>query len=253
LAFKIKEVKKMKKLFALALVLGVGALLISGCQDAQQIPAEAIPESQIANSIAVVSGMSVTVDNAVRQASGFGVYTMGVTSTPTYSEGWWHTTINTTEDAYTYSANVDFRLWKLDGSLSEVVNALQLATLNSSNLDQIYLYASFNLTLGSDTITLRMGVDNTDEDSLKYTHILGNTMLNGPVSYSGSYAGINYTATVNYVNVELMANGFPYGTANFEVSTDGIATSGNVVFDGLGSATVNFSGGGSVDVDLFRF
>ncbi len=236
----------MKKLFTLLLVLGLGILLVSGCQQASEEGA-VVPETQVANSIAIVAGMSTATDNAVRQA--LPNVTAGVVSTPVREGDWWKTTVITTADAYSYTTDVYFKVW-YNGT--EAITQTQLGTINDNNLSKIYVYAEYPLTYEGASFTLKIGSAKTDADCLRYENIKTSPTISGPISVQGSYENTSYSVTLTYSTVEL-TGGYPYGTADFAATSGGDTIySGNIEFAGS-TATVNVSGGESIEITLVSF
>ena len=251
----------MKKLLGLLLVIGLAAFAMSGCQSSTS-STPSIPDATVASSVGMATGMSTAVDNAVRSAANIlSVGTprvLGTYTAPTYSGGWWTTTLNTSASAYSYDASVNFRLWSKSGStLTEAVNQTQLDALTSANLDQMYVYATYTMTYGSSTFTMAMGGAKTDAGCLKITDILSGTpIMNGPISISGTSGSDSYTVTITYLNMTTVS-GLPSGTATFSVVSGGsTVASGNITYSVSGStctATINFSGGGTVTQIISAF
>lgn len=232
-----------------------------GCSSTGGTTTNPIPDTTTASSIGLATGISTSVDSAVLQAisvaSVSGIKALGTTSTPTYSDGWWQTTVTTTVSAYTYSSDVNFRAWSSDGStLTEAINSTMLDAISASNLDQLYAYAVYEMIFGSNSFTISIGSAQTDSGCFKITDMLTSPTFNGSISISGTSDSTSYSVTITYSDMTTVS-GLPSGTANFTVVSDGstVAT-GTITYavsGGSCTATINFAGGDSTSTTVTTF
>jgi hypothetical protein len=242
----------MKKLLSFALVLGLGAILLSGCQQAQQAAAPPVPASTAANSVGSLVSTGLGIDNILMGAVGVaGVSAKEVKTTtiatPEYgADGWWHVTFT-----YGGSISVDsyFRIWS---TAQEITTNADLDNLALKNVDKLWIYAAWSI--GSVTMNFGASKDNP----LKFTGVGANSTsaksLSGPISFAGTDEdGTSYSITLTYSDVSLSSSGYPNGNVSFSISSGGTEViAGTISFNGTATATLTFSTGysGTYSIDL---
>lgn len=244
----------MKKLLALFLVLGLGALLIAGCSSTTSgSTTTSVPASVAAADLAALASTSLSVDNSIlgvapyaMTASGARVR-MATPTTPAYSGGWWSSINEWTSGSITYSYNYKFKVWNTAGT--EITTAAGLDVVDSDNISKLWTYTNFDTTMttssGAFTISYQFG-ESTDKP-LKFEGIGGaSPTIDGLVKYTSSYGGENFNISMTYNTLALNSSGYPSGTVDFSFNVGGgVAYAGTITYDGTSSATIAFTSGAS--------
>ncbi|MFA6170209.1 MAG: hypothetical protein WCW67_04795 [Candidatus Margulisiibacteriota bacterium] len=243
----------MKKLLSLALVLGLGAMLMAGCSSTSS-PTTSVPTSYAASSIGALASTGLAIDNSILDVAPYAMAAngarvrMAAPTAPAYgSDNWWTSTNTWTSSSYTYTYNYKFRIWKSTGS--EITTAAELDAADHDNISKLWTYTTFDTTLtttsGAVTITYQLG-ESTDKP-LKFEGIgSASPTIDGLLKYSGAYGGESFNISMTYNSLTLNASGYPSGTVDFSFNVSGgVAYAGTITYDGTSSATLAFTSGGS--------
>lgn len=219
----------MRKLFSLLLVLGLGIVLVSGCQTTTSTGGTEVPEgSDIAGSVGLMLYQGTYVDAVARGGIGIaGVSAADVKAARSYDEssGWW--TFTATSAAITY----DFKARAYTTGNVEITTSSLLSTT-----DKLAIAAT--ATLGT-TVTYTFG---TVSNPLVFDGFLAPPKsIDGPISLAVISDGHTTTFSFTYSGIELDEDGYPAsGSADFSFTSDlYVAVSGTVTFNGS-TATVEF-------------
>lgn len=252
----------MKKVIGLALLFGLGLLLVSGCQTAST--PTTVPAASAAQGLGILATEGLGIDNSILGVFPYAVLSASsvrasAPSTPTYSGGWWSCTNSYTKvftvDATTYtfshSYDYNFRVW--DDASIEVITKAVLDACTRSNISKISLYSTDTFSSNGVSATMKFGA--SKDDPLTFNgYGTGSFKIDGPMSYSSNYGGTDYTISLDYVNVTLATNGIPNGAINFSISVGGSTTyAGTITYNSIaGTATIEFTSGatGTYTVDL---
>jgi hypothetical protein len=246
----------MKKLLSLILVLGLGVILVAGCQTATDSGSTpTIPESSLATNVGQMAQQSVGIDNGVLGVvTALGVSSSGIRSSapllPVYgTDGFWSTTDNYSASGVTYDLSYKFKVWNAGGTELKTISGLQsISTV--SDLREIWLVVEQSITTSSGSVTLNYGTSVTDP--LKFDYV--NDTVSGDVAFSSTYNGDSYTINYDYSSLGT-TNGYPDGTVTVTVSVNGsTVTTATVTFNGTNTATIVFNSGGysgsySINID----
>jgi hypothetical protein len=252
--FKKKEVKTMKKLLTLVAILGLGILLVAGCQTSSS-ETTTIPESTIAGSVAMANFRAFGVDASIDLAAG-GIGVAGALSasdviasaiTFTRVDGWFTGSDNFTIGGLTQDRTINFKAW--DGTGIEVMTVPDLANLADTSKLQTYTTITYTFSGGSYDISFGA----SKSDPLTFTYSPTKT-IDGPIQYTSTYSGDSFQVTFDYGNLTLNASGLPVsGSVSWAVFSNSTEiASGTITFNGTNTAILTFTRGGSgtYNIDL---
>jgi len=248
----------MRKLLIFVLMLGLGIVLVSGCQEAMG-PSVTIPEDTLASGLATLAENSLQIDNAIGQASkmtGFKVSALGVHAfaiTISRSADGWFTGIEppyTLPNGITYDRDLNFKVWDTNGI--ELTNPDQLIGLLRTSVGKIQTASTIVFTHTGGSYTIRYGASKSDPLTFTYSP---SKIIDGPVYYLSSYQGSDFQITFDYGSLGLSASGYPSGSVNWATYVDSASVAqGGLSFNGTSTATATFTTGGTgtyyVNLDL---
>ncbi len=248
----------MKKVLSLVLVLGLGLLLVSGCNQGTTSSGGttvSIPAATIADSVGSSAILTLSIDNSILGV--FGVSSASSVrasepSTPSYgSDEWWTSTnIYTTEANITHNATYNFKVWVAEG---EVTTLLGLDGITLSTVAKLQTYTTWTTTFGTSSFSMSYGASKSDPLTFDGYNTISNQSIDGPISYTNTYDGETYQIVIDYVTLTLNSSGYPTGSVNWSVSVGGSAVyAGTITFDGTTTATITFTTGatGTYTVNL---
>jgi len=252
----MKEVKKMKKGLTLLLVLGMGILLVTGCQKAAETPATTqLSAPEAAGGVAMMTKLCLASDNGI--VTGFtGASAMKVRaaapSTPECTGGWWSSTDSYSSAAITYEASYQFRILDLSSNPVSTIAGL-IALDDISKITEIDIASSFSYIVGGTSFSVNFGSGTANP--LKFGgYDTSIKTISGPISLSETAHGENITISLNYSAINLSLTGYPSsGSVSFSITSNGsLVIAGNIVFDGDNTVTITFTSGvtGTYDVNI---
>lgn len=253
-----KEVKKLKKVISILLALGIGLLLVSGCQTTSSNPTTTsnIPADDAAGYVGDCVAHSLSADNGMTgvvtsfSACGTGIRAATV-STPEYgADGWWSASDNYSYSGMTNEVDYNFKVWNTGGT--EQTTLAGLAALTSTTIGQLSMYTVWSFLYAGATTEINYGASKTDPLIFSGINTTSPT-VSGPISYSSSYLQYAFTITLDYVSLDLVAaTGVPAsGSVNFSIVENGATTwSGTVTFNGTTTAVLTITGAGTYNVNL---
>jgi|GEM_PF-1099403 len=218
----------MKRLFSVLLILSLGVLLVSGCQQATSSAPTEVPDgAAVAGSIGSLMSFSTQIDATasglmgIASAGTAGVKAMEAADDLTYNTetGWW--TFTYEDGSYIY--NFRARAYTVLGE--EITEKPAL-----SNTNKLIIIAT--LSAGT-TLSFNFG---TEASPLEFNGLLqGTKSLNGTVSLAVTDdLGNTYNMTLLYSGVTLDDAGIPDdGSVTFTfTSNDYVAVEATLVFNG---------------------
>jgi hypothetical protein len=229
----------MKRILSIALVVGLGLLLVSGCQ--QATTSSPVSSQEAAGDCAQLTDLGLYTDNLVLLSlgatTGFRAQTVsGIVRT---SDGWWYLINSSTGQQW----DIYFKLWDQNGQELTTLASLSAWKAGSVQIDKISTYTTLALTSGSETLNLSMGASKSDPLTFS-GRVNPPQKLDGPISMSGTADGKNYSVVIDYVNVSLNTDGYPSGSVNFSVLVDSSTVlAGTITYDGDETATLTFTSG----------
>jgi len=245
----------MKKLLSTVLVLGLGILLVSGCQQAQEESAPSIPASVIADSLGEAIIESLDMDNDIGTAGGIGGFSVlaaGIRAsaiTITRSADGWFTGTDSFEAGGTFQEReINCKVWDSQGI--EVTDPADLPNLTLSTISKIQTYSIITYTFSGGSFNITYGASKSDPLTFTY---LPSKSIDGPINYTSSYQGDEFQITFDYGSLGLSASGFPSGTVDWAVYVGSSQIyAGTIIFNGTSLATITFTTGitGTYLVDL---
>lgn len=223
----------MKRLFSVLLILSLGVLLISGCQQSSSTPTETPSGDDVADMVGGMMSLANSVDAKAMGLMGIAGVSAADTkamtaSDLTYTNGWW--TFSTTEGTVVY----EFKARAYTALGVEITDQNQLSTANK-------LVIVATMTMGS-SITYNFG---TDSSPMTFDGIqTGTKSLNGTINMTVTDGqGNSYSVTLVYTGVTLDASGLPEsGSVTFTFASDDyVALSATLAFLGNGTARLTFT------------
>lgn len=249
----------MKKLLSLALVLGLGAMLMAGCNSTSSGTAStSVPATAAATSVAALASTSLGIDNSILGVFSYAsVKTSGMKlAAPTGiaygSDGWWACS-NVWDSGSGYSYNYDYAFKAWDKAGTEITTAAGLKGVaeieGSDKVSKIWTFTKFisTLTATSGTVSITYQFGESKDKPLKFEGIgTASYKIDGYTKYSGSYAGESYDVIMNYSSLTLTTAGYPSGVVNFSFKVSaGEAYAGTITYDGTSTATLAITSGGT--------
>ncbi|MEA3493932.1 MAG: hypothetical protein U9R38_06055 [Candidatus Margulisiibacteriota bacterium] len=245
----------MKKLLSLLLVLGLGIALISGCSSTSSSGGDTtIPADTVAGGVGVAASNSLTVDNAAGSAAGISGFSTAVAppmaSAITLSrsaDGWFEGSDNYSAGGFTYTRTFAFKIYDTNG---EVTTILGLAGLTSADVTKMIMAVTIEYTFSGGSYAISFGTSKTDPMTFTYSPTKS---IDGPIQYTSTYSGDDFTITYDYGTLTVGASGYPSGDISWSVSSSGsTVAAGTLVFDGTSVAvlTITSGGSGTYNVDL---
>jgi len=222
---------KMKKLFSFALILGLGALLISGCSSTGTSTTTPTG-TEVATSVGAMMPYTTSIDTTALGLMGVSISSISaagpsiMTATDLeYLDSWWRFTYSLGTITYTYRAKA------YTASGAEITTQAGLSAINK---------ISMILTLEiSDVLTYNFG---TESDPLIYNGLQSGTKsLNGTISLSTTDDdGNTYSITLTYSGITLDDSGYPSsGSSTFTLSSSAYVTvSGTITYSGTTATLV---------------
>ena len=248
----------MKKLLSLALVLGLGAMLMAGCNSTSSGTAStSVTATAAATSVAALASTSLGIDNSILgvfsyasvKTSGMKIATPGDIAYG--SDGWW-TCLNTWEaSAYSYRYEYAFKAWDKAGAEIKTAAGLKgVAEMEGSDkVSKMWTFTNFTTTwtATSGTVSITYQFGESKDKPLKFEGIgTASYKIDGYTKYSGSYAGESYDVIMNYNSLTLTTAGYPSGTVSFSLKVSaGEAYAGTITYDGTSTATLAITSGGT--------
>jgi hypothetical protein len=238
----------MRKLLGILLILGLGVLLVSGCQEATK-PCVTIPEDTLASGLATLSKNALEIDNAIGNAgemknfkvSAMGVHAFAITITRSADDWFTGTDSFPIGTDLTRSRELNFKVYALNGV--EITNPADLPNYSPSNISRIVTYSTYTDTYTGGSYTISFGSSKTKPLTFYYSPT---KTIDGPVHYLSSYQGDDYQITFDYGTLGLSASGYPTGSVNWATYVDTqTCAQGGLSFNGTSTATATFTDGGT--------
>ena len=238
----------MKKLLGALLVVGLGALLISGCQTATSTAEPTIPADNMAQGIYDMTEDSLAIDGLILGITGsLSVSDVNATAvtTPEYgSDGWWSFSDSyTTGGGFSYTRTFKLKIWDALGA--EITTLAALAAIDDvTDISKIWLYATWTVDYGSSmSYTIKFGASTSDP--LKFEgYNTASQSISGPISYTSTYEDKSLEITYTYSSLQMAVSGYPDGDVSFSVKENGATVvSGTISFNGTNIATLTFTSG----------
>jgi len=248
-----------KSIIAFSLIAFAGLMLLTGCQTATSPAATSIPTVAAATSLGLLCKDGLAIDNSIMgifpsTLSVSGVKSAAVTDIAYGSDGWWSATNSwsTVEGGVTYSYDYSykFRVWNSAGT--EIVTPASLDALTETNISKLKMAVTYAYGSGGTTSTYKFGLSTSDPMIIDGYGSTSKT-ITGPISYTGKYTTESYEVTITYNGMTMNTSGYPSGTVNWEMKTNGATVyAGTITYDGTRYATCTFTtgGSGSYTVDL---
>ncbi|NQU16517.1 MAG: hypothetical protein HQ564_00505 [Candidatus Saganbacteria bacterium] len=233
----------MKNIILFALV----AIIAFSCGCSQNTSTTGIvPAATTASSLGTLGKTSLTADTAMLSAIGIQAVGKKVNSqsiTPTLGgDNWWTATQSVSVGAISYEYTYNFKVWQTGGTLVTDLTILQ--GLSSSDVEQVYMYSTYDVTTSSTSYALKMGSSKSDPMKAENRNTAQET-IDGPITYTGTYNSKTYGITIDYINISI-SNNYPDGTVTFSTTYDGNSScSGSIVFNGTNTASFTFTSGAS--------
>jgi hypothetical protein len=233
----------MKKLLGLLLVLGLGILLVSGCEQ----PLPSIPESTAADGIGEISKLSVAIDNAIVDdvlsvLSATSIRAFRPSTPEVGSDDWWHSSDSYTAGDKTHTRDFYFKIWDENGVLITTKNLLK--NISFSNIGKLYSSTSWAVSSANSSYTVKLGTSKSDP--LIFDGYNNTETLSGPVIYESSFNDQSFVINLTYGNLTVSPSGYPSGTVGVRVTADSKTLyEATLLFDGSAIAELTFTLGGT--------
>lgn len=237
----------MKKLLTLLLVLGLGIALVSGCSSTSSSGGTTIPADTVAGGVGVAANQSLAVDNTAGGAAGITGFSVSalqananaVTWTRS-ADGWFEGSDSYSAGGFTYTRTFSLKVYDTNG---EVTTTLGLAALTSADVTKMIMAVTIEYTFSGGTYSIKFGTSKTDP--LTFTYGTSKT-IDGPIQYTSTYGGDDFTITYDYGNLTLSASGYPSGDITWTVTSSGSTiASGTMTFNGTSTASLTITSGGT--------
>ncbi len=246
----------MKRLFSVLLILSLGVLLVSGCQQATTHE-PTIPADQLASSLGAMAKDSLAIDSGLINDTFPSLSAMGVNvtavSTPEYTDGWWSfgdSYTNPSGDTYTRSFQI--KVWDAFGA--EIVTLAGLRAIDeTTDISKLWIYSTWTVSFADGpSYTIKFG--NSTSDPLKFEgYNTADHSISGPISFSSTYQEASFEISFTYGDLQMTESGYPSGSIDFDIYENGnLVVSGSITFNGTNIATITFTTGysGTYTVDL---
>jgi hypothetical protein len=236
----------MKKLIGSLLVLGLGIMLLTGCQSSSTSTPSggSVPATSLASDLGQMAKNSLAMDSGVigvaQLLSASGIKAQAPATPVMGTDGYWYSSDSFSgSSGMSYDYQYKFRIWNAAGT--EMVDTAGLATINSnSDVSKVWVYITCTYTYTGGSYTISFG--NSVSDPLKFDY--STSTVTGPIAMSSTYSGTNYGITMTYNNLSTNVSGYPTGSVSWTVSEGGTTTcAGTIVFDGDATAVVTFTSG----------
>lgn len=239
----------MKKIFGLLLIFALVIMSLSGCN--QSSSSTSLPEATAAASAGTLAKYSLSMDNAILGVVGItaaGNLVGQAPSDPSYgSDGWWSSSDSYSTTGITYTISYAFKMWRSDGTLVSTQSLLD--NTSTSNLGDVWTYTTYSITNSSGTFSMSIGDSKTVP--LKFANYLTSETLDGPITYTSTYNGSDYSCTLDYDTLSVNASGYPTGSVTITWTYGGsTAYTATMTFNGTATATMLYSTGTSYTIDL---
>jgi hypothetical protein len=245
----------MKRLFSVLLILSLGILLVSGCQQATTHE-PTVPADQLASSLGVVAKDSLRIDSDLINTTFPSLSVMDVNatavSTPEYTDGWWTFGDSYTDSGgFTYTRSFQVKVW--DAFDAEITTLAGLQAIDdTTDISKLWIYATWNVTYSGATYTIKFGASTSDP--LKFEgYNTADQSISGPISYTSTYQEQSFEISYTYGDLQMTGSGYPTGSITFNVyENNNLVVSGTITFDGTNIATIAFTTGlsGTYTVNL---
>ena len=233
----------MRKLLGLLVVLGLGILLVSGCEQ----PVPSIPESSAASGVGDMSKLSVAIDNAIVDdvlgvLSATAIRAFRPSTPEVGADNWWHSSDSYTAGDKTHTRDFYFKIWDANGTL--VVTKAQLGDIYFSTIGKLYTYTTWTVSSADSSYTVKLG--KSESDPLIFEGYNNTETLSGPVVYESSYNDASFVINLTYGNLTVSGSGYPSGSVGIRVTTDSSTLyEATLLFDGDATAELTFTLGGT--------
>lgn len=218
----------MERIFRIILLLGLGILLVSGCQQAQS--SKEVPSgTNVAVEIGQMLNIGIMTDNLALGL--LGISTLGINTADLKnlaidlprSGGWWYFDTTTTREAESILYHFRIKTYDIEGFeiteqelLSQTNKIVMVASAEYGSL------LSFNYGTDSNPLTI---------DGIQ----IGTKSINGTINMTVIEEDEKtYTVNLTFSNIPLNAEGYPTsGSSTFSItSPDYVAVAGTITYNG---------------------
>jgi len=233
----------MKKVLWFFFILGIGAVLITGCQQASS-PTATLDPSTAAAAVGQAVSSSLTFDSLLG-FSAMSVQSVKAQTTGFLSpeaDGWWGVTLSSlTFDSQSVSIEAHLRLYASTGALIDTQTEFgQIG--GALTLDKLYMYGTLSYS-GIASFTVNLGNSKADPFKIEGLSVTGGGTVSGTVSNTTIANGETLVVSMTYNAVTLSASGYPNGTVDFSITYAGTTYAGTITFNGTALASMTFTQG----------